>query len=83
MKLRAWPTSEEREQKGVIPPFITVNRFWKKPLPCDNKCSMQELFFLMELESDMAWEKWELMFKGNVCEADLIVLAFLSVLRKG
>lgn len=79
MKLRAWPTSEEREQKGVIPPFTTVNRFWRKPAPCDNQCSMQELFFLTELESDMEWETWGLMFKGNVSEADLIVLAFLSV----
>lgn len=58
--------------------------FWEKPLSCDNKCSMQELFFLMELESDMEWEKRELIkFKGNVSEADLIVLAFLSVLLKG
>lgn len=53
-------------------------------MSCDNKCSMQELFFLMELESDMEWEKRELIkFKGNVSEADLIVLAFLSVLLKG
>lgn len=72
----SWPLMEKGECKGFIPPSL----FWAVPLqtlpgrqPCDGI-----------LKWEVRGERWEFKFKGNVNEANLIVLSlgFPSLLRK-